>query len=108
MTARKFTHTRFSIMPDWIIDALAPEHRAYAAIVWHVMWKHADNETLELYPSRGTIGKLAGCSDTTVKRTVNRLEAIGALERVGQRRTRHGGWSSQVYMMHLDQPGGPR
>lgn len=105
MTGRKVTTTTFTITPDWVMDALPPKARAQCAIVWHVLGRHADRYTGECWPSRETIAALAGCSRATVVRAVAELEAVGALERCGQRKGGGGAWGTQMYQMLMDPPG---
>ena len=104
MTGRKFTATTFTITPDWVIDELPAVHRANAAVVWQIIGRYADRRTGEAWPCRETIAKKCGKSRATVARAIDQLEAIGALERCGQRKGKGGAWGSQMYVMHFDPP----
>lgn len=96
--------TRFSMVPYWVGDRLEPEHRATGIALYATLIRYADHETAEAWPSRERLGEHIGKSPATVKRTIARLIEVGAVERIGQRKTVAGTWSSNRYFVHFDPP----
>ena len=72
------TDLRFSIVPEWILDAGLSDRaiRIYALIA-----RYADNETLQAFPSRETLAKRANCHVKTVDRAIRQLVEVGALQK---------------------------
>lgn len=70
------TDLRFSIVPEWVLDAGLSDRaiRVYALIA-----RYADNETLQAFPARETLAKRAGCSARSVDRAITELVKCGAL-----------------------------
>lgn len=67
---------KFSIIPDWVLDAAISDR---AVRVYGILARYADNETLQAFPSRETIAKRAHCNAKAVTKAVNELIAIGAV-----------------------------
>ncbi|EGT4739788.1 hypothetical protein DD104_12800 [Clostridioides difficile] len=86
---------------DWfwveneLIDDI--ELTIYEKMVYIVLIRYSDNES-SCFPSRATISKKAGCSITTVKRTINSLEEKGLIKKIN-RKTKYGENESNLYFI---------
>jgi len=69
-------YIKFSIIPDWVLDAAISDR---AVRVYGILARYADNETLQAFPSRETIAKRAHCNAKAVTKAINELVAIGAV-----------------------------
>jgi hypothetical protein len=81
---------RFSIIPEWILDAAISDK---AVRLYGVLARYADNETHRAYPSRETLAKRMGCHAKSVDRAAAELIRIGAVTK----KQRHN--SSLVYTL---------
>jgi hypothetical protein len=86
------TDLRFSIVPEWVLDAGFSDRaiRIYALIA-----RYADNETLQAFPSRETLADRALCSLKSVDRAISELVAGGALRK--QHRKNGDAYQSNLY-----------
>ena len=75
---RVTTEVRFSIVPEWILDADISDR---AVRIYGILARYADSETLEAFPSRQTLAKRAHCHIKSVDRAIEELEKIGALKK---------------------------
>lgn len=85
---------RFSIVPEWILDA---DITHSALRVYAILARYADNETLEAFPSRETLAQRARCNVKTIDRAVQELQEIGALFK--SHRKANNGFQSNVYTL---------
>ena len=92
----------FSIVPNWVIEHPDITYRELG--VYLILAKYADNSTSDCFPSHQTIAELAGCSKDTVKRALNKLRNVGAIEWNHQNRNDDGGQSSNVYFLKRVKP----
>lgn len=67
---------RFSIVPEWILDAEISDR---AVRVYAILARYADSETLQAFPSRETIAKRAFCHYKSVDRAIDELVKIKAI-----------------------------
>jgi hypothetical protein len=81
---------RFSIIPEWILDAAISDK---AVRLYGVLARYADNETHRAYPSRETLAKRMRCHAKSVDRAAAELIRIGAVTK----KQRHN--SSLVYTL---------
>jgi len=81
---------RFSIIPEWILDAAISDK---AVRLYGVLARYADNDTHRAYPSRETLAKRLGCHAKSVDRAATELVRIGAVTK----KQRHN--SSLVYTL---------
>jgi len=100
MTTHIDTDIRFSIVPEWVIDADVSDR---AIRVYTILARYADNETLQAFPSRDLIAQRARCHVKSVDRAVEELVAIGAVVK-GHRKAGNG-YISNVYTLRRI-PGG--
>ena len=70
------TDLRFSIIPEWILDANVSDR---AIRVYSILARYADNETLQAFPSRETIAKRAHCHWRSIDRAIEELIKLGAV-----------------------------
>lgn len=85
---------RFSIIPEWVLDAPISDraHRVYA-----ILARYADNETLQAFPSRETLAKRAHCNAKAITKAINELVAIGAVTK--QHRRQGESYQSNIYTL---------
>jgi hypothetical protein len=98
---------RFSIVPEWVLDASVSDRavRIYALIA-----RYADNDTLQAFPSRETLAKRAGCHVKSVDRAITELQTVGAL--IKSHRRSGDAYQSNLYTVrripgHLRTPESP-
>lgn len=90
----------FSIVPHWLLDAgVSPG----AIQVWCVLWRHADKDGRNAYPSHSKVAAAVGKSRATVKRWITELIDVGAVT-VEQRRAAEGDPDSNLYTLHINPP----
>jgi hypothetical protein len=76
MTQEVTADLRFSITPEWVLDADISDR---AVRVYGILARYADSETLQAFPSRETLAKRAKCHWRSVDRALDELVAIGAI-----------------------------
>ena len=76
------TDLRFSIIPEWVIDADISDR---AIRLYSILARYADNETLQAFPSRETLAKRAHCHIKSVDRAIQELIDIGAVLKAHRR-----------------------
>lgn len=86
----------FVIVPYWLLDH--PDVDTYDIAVYCAIARHADAAG-EAHPSRSRIAKLAKVNIKTVDRSVEQLQAVGALEKQ-TRRDPAGDPTSNLYLIH--------
>ena len=67
---------RFSIVPEWVLDAEISDR---ALRVYTLLARYADSETLQAFPSRETLAKRARCHWRSIDRAIDELVQIGAI-----------------------------
>lgn len=85
---------KFAIVPDWVLDAAISDR---AVRIYAILARYADNETLQAFPSRETLGKRARCNAKAVTKAVNELVAIGAV--VKEHRKTGDAFQSNLYTL---------
>lgn len=88
------TEVRFSIVPEWLLDADVSDR---AVRVYAVLARYADSETLEAFPSRQTIAERCNCHVKSVDRAIDELVAIKALKKIHRKAKE--GWASNLYVL---------
>lgn len=76
------TDLRFSIIPEWVLDADISDR---AIRLYSILARYADNETLQAFPSRETLAKRANCHIKSVDRAIQELIDIGAVLKAHRR-----------------------
>ena len=76
------TDLRFSIIPEWVLDANISDR---AIRLYSILARYADNETLQAFPSRETLAKRAHCHIKSVDRAIQELIDIGAVLKAHRR-----------------------
>ena len=94
MTHNLGTDIRFSIIPEWVIDADISDR---AVRVYTLLARYADNETLQAFPSRDTLAKRAHCNVKAVTRAIDELVTIGAV--VKEHRKQGDSYQSNLYTL---------
>lgn len=94
MTHQLNTDIRFSIIPEWVLDAEISDR---AVRVYAILARYADSETLQAFPSRETLGKRARCNAKAITRAVEELVAIGAV--IKQHRKNGEAYQSNLYTL---------
>jgi hypothetical protein len=88
------TEVRFSIVPEWVIDADISDR---AVRVYAILARYADSETLQAFPSRETLAKRARCHWRSIDRAIDELIQLGA---VSKKHRKHGdSYQSNVYTL---------
>jgi hypothetical protein len=85
---------RFSITPEWVLDADISDR---AIRIYAILARYADSETLQAFPSRDTLAKRARTNIKAVTKAVNELVAIGAV--VKQHRKNGEAFQSNLYTL---------
>lgn len=85
---------RFSIIPEWVIDAEISDR---AIRIYGILARYADNETLQAFPSRDLIAKRAHCHPKSVDRALEELIGIGAV--LKHHRKSGNGFMSNIYTL---------
>lgn len=82
----------------WIENSLIDnlELSTYEKMIYIVLVRHLDDEST-CFPKRSTIAKEAGCSEATVKRTINSLEEKKLIKRVFRKDKITGKNTSNLY-----------
>lgn len=73
---RKSDTGPFSLVPEWVVYAPISDR---AVRLYAVLARHADDSTLEAWPSRRTLWKLMHCSEHSLDAAVKELKSLGAL-----------------------------
>lgn len=85
---------KFAIIPDWVLDAGISDR---AVRVYCILARYADNESLQAFPSRGTLAERAGCNAKSVTRAVDELVDIGAV--IKEHRKTGDAYQSNLYTL---------
>lgn len=88
------TDIRFSIVPEWILDANVSDR---AIRLYSILARYADNETLQAFPSRETLAKRAHCNAKAVTKAIDELVTIGAVTK--QHRKQGDSYQSNLYTL---------
>lgn len=88
------TDLRFSIIPEWVLDANVSDR---AIRLYSILARYADNETLQAFPSRETLAKRAHCSAKSVTKAIHELVNIGAV--LKQHRKYGDSYQSNLYTL---------
>jgi superfamily II DNA helicase RecQ len=88
----------FSIIPEWLISSDLSDN---AIRVYTALYRFADKNDGTCYPSIATIGKKCNKSPSSVKRGLNELKKIGAIE-VKERYIEEKGQTSNLYILKLN------
>ena len=100
MTHEVTADLRFSITPEWVLDADISDR---AVRVYGILARYADSDTLQAFPSRETLAKRAKCHWRSVDRALDELIAIGAI--VKQHRKTDKTYQSNLYTLRRVPPG---
>ena len=76
------TDLRFSIIPEWVLDAEISDR---AIRLYSILARYADNDTLQAFPSRETLARRAHCHIKSVDRAIQELIDIGAVLKAHRR-----------------------
>jgi len=93
------TDLRFSIIPEWVLDADISDR---AVRMYAILARYADNETLQAFPSRETLGKRAFCRLKAVTQAIDELVSIGAV--IKQHRKQGDSYQSNLYTLRRVRP----
>jgi hypothetical protein len=85
---------RFSIIPEWIMDADISDR---AVRVYTLLARYADNETLQAFPSRDTLAKRARCNIKAITKAIDELVSIGAV--IKEHRKQGDSYQSNLYTL---------
>lgn len=85
---------RFSIIPEWVIDADLSDR---AIRLYAILARYADNETLQAFPSRETLARRANCHWRSIDRAIDELVTIGAITK--QHRRNGESYQSNIYTL---------
>ena len=88
------TDLRFSIVPEWVLDADVSDR---AVRLYTVLARYADNETLQAFPSRDTLAKRCRCHTKSIDRAIDELVLLGAI--VKRHRKANNGYQSNIYTL---------
>jgi len=88
------TDLRFSIVPEWVLDADVSDR---AVRLYTVLARYADNETLQAFPSRETLAKRCRCHTKSIDRAIDELVLLGAI--VKRHRKANNGYQSNIYTL---------
>jgi len=88
------TDIRFSIIPEWVMDADISDR---AVRIYSILARYADNDTLQAFPSRDTLAKRAHCHWRSVDRAIDELITIGAVKK--QHRKHGDAYQSNLYTL---------
>ncbi|MFL8801455.1 MULTISPECIES: conserved phage C-terminal domain-containing protein [unclassified Clostridioides] len=82
----------------WIENSLIDnlDLSTYEKMIYIVLVRHLDDEST-CFPKKSTIAKEAGCSEATVKRTINSLEEKKLIKRVFRKDKKTGSNTSNLY-----------
>ena len=88
------TEVRFSIVPEWVIDADISDR---AVRVYAILARYADSETLQAFPSRETLAKRARCHWRSIDRAIDELVKLGAVTKT--HRKNGDAYQSNIYTL---------
>ena len=94
MTNKITADIKFSIVPEWVMDAAISDR---AVRLYAVLARYADNDTMQAFPSRETLARRARCNAKAVTRAVDELVQIGAV--IKQHRKNGDAYQSNVYTL---------
>ena len=94
MTHNINTDLRFSIIPEWVLDADISDR---AIRIYSILARYADNETLQAFPSRETLANRAFCNAKAVTKAIDELVTIGAV--IKQHRKQGESFQSNLYTL---------
>jgi hypothetical protein len=85
---------RFSIVPEWVLDADISDR---AIRVYSILARYADNDTLQAFPSRDTLAKRCHCHWRSIDRAIDELVTLGAIVKTHRK---HGdAYQSNLYTL---------
>jgi len=85
---------RFSIVPEWLLDADISDR---AIRVYSILARYADNDTLQAFPSRETLAKRCRCHWRSIDRAIDELVSLGAIVKTHRK---HGdSYQSNLYTL---------
>jgi len=85
---------RFSIVPEWVLDADISDR---AIRVYSILARYADNDTLQAFPSRETLAKRCHCHWRSIDRAIDELVSLGAIVKTHRK---HGdAYQSNLYTL---------
>jgi hypothetical protein len=88
------TDLRFSIVPEWVLDADISDR---AIRVYSILARYADNDTLQAFPSRETLAKRCHCHWRSIDRAIDELVSLGAIVKTHRK---HGdAYQSNLYTL---------
>jgi hypothetical protein len=93
------TDLRFSIVPEWVLDADISDR---AIRVYSILARYADNDTLQAFPSRETLAKRCRCHWRSIDRAVDELVTVGAI--VKTHRKNGDAYQSNLYTLRRVMP----
>ena len=99
MTHEVTADLRFSITPEWVLDADISDR---AVRVYGILARYADSDTLQAFPSRETLAKRAKCHWRSVDRAIDELVALGAITK--QHRKTENTYQSNLYTLRRVPP----
>jgi hypothetical protein len=94
MTHNLSADIRFSIIPEWVMDADISDR---AVRVYTLLARYADNETLQAFPSRETLAKRAHCNTKAITKAIDELVVIGAVTK--EHRKQGDSYQSNLYTL---------
>ena len=97
------TEVRFSIVPEWVIDADISDR---AVRVYAILARYADSETHQAFPSRETLAKRARCHWRSIDRAIGELIQLGAVTKTHRKNGKE--YQSNIYTLKRVLPRVPR
>lgn len=93
----------FAIVPLWLFEALPATDRRLCIATWVALWRYADRNDLEAFPSRLTLADDVGVSVDLIDRGIKRLVSVGAIHKYG-RATQEGRQTANLYRLRIQPP----
>ncbi len=93
----KLKYSTFGIFPKEMLEGKKP----YVQLIFTWLCTHANNDSLECFPSYDKLAKEAGVSKKTVERSVNELVEMGYLKKEQRRMDGSPQLSSNLYTVIL-------
>lgn len=90
----------FAMVPHWVLDAVV---NPVTLRVWCVLARHANTEGAA-YPSVERVATMAGVSASTLRRSLNELQVIGALEIRARHDAETGRQQSNMFYLRMAHP----
>lgn len=96
---RVHVEVEFAIVPEWLLTAAIS---AQAVRLYAVLARFANYRTKKAHPSHKQLAETGRCSVATVRRAIEELEALGALETRGRKNEL--GQTSNEYVLRVSRP----